>query len=161
MTKKSLGTHPQRRPHNLRTGPKPEGSGRKRKYPTADDFRDKVQEYYDLCQANEKPFYTSGLLLHLKLTHKSVDYYKKIDEDYAEVVEYATLLAEYAQESGENMAPHDVPIRRLQLASRFGRTEKQQHDHTTNGQDINARATLTAEQFAEMMAAIKSGSDKV
>ena len=159
--KEKILTHPQRRPHNLRYGPRPDGAGRKRKYATAEDFGDAVQEYADECNAAQKPFYTSGLMLHLGLSKQGYSKYRHMDSDYQEVCEYADLLAEYAQETGEFMAPHEVPIRRLQLASRFGRTEKQQFDHTTNGQDINTRATLTAEQFAELKEAIKSGADKV
>ena len=62
------------------------------KYKTAKDLQKKVDEYFQKCDDNEKPYTKSGLQLHLGFSnHNSFKDNAKRGQDFAEIFDFANL----------------------------------------------------------------------
>lgn len=72
------------------------------KYKTADELKDKVEEYFLTCYQNKRPYTISGLALWLGLTTETLRKYEKVygDTEYADIIKLAKQrVEEYAEKS--------------------------------------------------------------
>jgi len=108
--------------------------GRPRLYETPKDFDAKVNDYYHHCKEMDEPITWTGLALFLGFSSRqSIDEYQKY-EGFSDSVKRAKLLIEWAYEKrvlGNNAAGPIFVLKNM------GWSDKQEIDHTTNGESIN------------------------
>lgn len=105
---------------------------KKRKFATANELRDAVEDYFNTKIATNSPFTVSGLALHLGVTRATLLNYEKkyAGTEYAEIIEDAKLrIEEFVEEClFRNKVPTTGVI--FNLKNNFNWKEKQEIDHS-------------------------------
>lgn len=103
---------------------------RKRKFATADELREAVDDYFNSKIATQSPFTISGLALHLGVSRATLLNYEKkyAGTEYAEIIENAKLRIEAFVE--ECLFRSKVPTTGVifNLKNNFAWKEKQEVD---------------------------------
>jgi len=70
----------------------------KRKYETIEDMQKKIDNYFDYCEKNKKPFTVSGLAFALGLSREQLNVYCK-RENFADILKKAKArIEQYLEE---------------------------------------------------------------
>lgn len=72
------------------------------KFKTAEELKEKVEEYFVVCYQNQRPYTISGLALWLGLSTQTLRNYEKNfgDTEYSDIIEIAKQrVEEYAEKS--------------------------------------------------------------
>jgi len=72
-------------------------NGRPPKFPTVPDIQIKIDEYFDECDAKEKPYTIAGLAYHLDMTRQGLCEYSAKD-DFSDIIKSAKLRVERSVE---------------------------------------------------------------
>lgn len=103
---------------------------KKRKFATADELREAVDDYFNIKLAENCPFTITGLALHLGISRQTLlNYEKKYPgTEYAEIIEEAKLrIEEFVEEClFRNRIPTSGVI--FNLKNNFNWREKQEID---------------------------------
>lgn len=118
-----------------------------RKYKTAKQMDEKVDEYVDLCKIEKKPLTITGLCLHLGFASRSsFSQYGKLPE-FVESVDRARLLVENQYEG--NLVKRGVsPVGSIFALKQFGWEDKAEVKHTAE------------QEFMEMVLGLNSRNRK-
>lgn len=110
--------------------------GGNRKYKNAEEMKLIIDEYFDMCNNNRRPYTVSGLARHLGLTRKTLlEYRKKYGGEYAVIIEDAkTRIEEFVEACLFKSGIATGTI--FNLKNNFGWSDKQEVEHSG---DINVK----------------------
>lgn len=109
-------------------------AGRPPAYTSADELQDKIAEYFEQCEDQNRPPTISGLALHTGFESRQsfYDYEKK--EEFTYTIKKARLLMESIYEEKLHGNSNAGAIFALK---NFGWSDRQEIDHTTGGEKMN------------------------
>ena len=104
--------------------------GGNRKYKNAEEMKLIIDEYFDMCNNNRRPYTVSGLARHLGLTRKTLlEYQKKYGGEYAVIIEDAkTRIEEFVEACLFKSGIATGTI--FNLKNNFGWSDKQEVEHS-------------------------------
>ena len=110
--------------------------GGNRKYKNAEEMKLIIDEYFDMCNNNRRPYTVSGLARHLGLTRKTLlEYQKKYGGEYAVIIEDAkTRIEEFVEACLFKSGIATGTI--FNLKNNFGWSDKQELEHSG---DVNVK----------------------
>lgn len=110
--------------------------GGNRKYKNAEEMKLVIEEYFDMCNNNRRPYTVAGLARHLGLTRKSLlEYQKKYGGEYAVIIEDAkTRIEEFVEACLFKSGIATGTI--FNLKNNFGWSDKQEVEHSG---DVNIK----------------------
>ena len=110
--------------------------GGNRKYKNAEEMKLIIDEYFDMCNNNRRPYTVSGLARHLGLTRKTLlEYQKKYGGEYAVIIEDAkTRIEEFVEACLFKSGIASGTI--FNLKNIFGWSDKQEVEHSG---DVNVK----------------------
>lgn len=107
-----------------------------RKYKNAEEMKVVIDDYFNMCNDNRRPYTVSGLARHLGLTRKTLlEYQNKYEGEYAELIEDAKTRIEEFVESclfKNGIATGTI----FNLKNNFGWNDKQEVEHSG---DVNVK----------------------
>lgn len=110
--------------------------GGNRKYKNAEEMKLVIEEYFDMCNNNRRPYTVAGLARYLGLTRKSLlEYQKKYGGEYAVIIEDAkTRIEEFVEACLFKSGIATGTI--FNLKNNFGWSDKQEVEHSG---DVNVK----------------------
>ena len=110
--------------------------GGNRKYKNAEEMKLIIDEYFDICNNNRRPYTVSGLARHLGLTRKTLlEYQKKYGGEYAVIIEDAkTRIEEFVEACLFKSGIATGTI--YKQKNNFGWSDKQEVEHSG---DVNVK----------------------
>lgn len=120
-----------------------------RKYESVEELQSVIEEYFDFCDENEKPYTMSGLALALGISRQTLINYSK-DENYFDTIKNAKQLVEMQLEENALSNKTNSTFTIFNLKNNFNWKDKQEHEisnsEETNKQLINIANLLNKPQ---------------
>lgn len=120
-----------------------------RKYEDVEQLQSVIQEYFDFCDENDKPYTMSGLAFALGISRQTLINYSK-DENYFDTIKNARQLVEMQLEENALANKTNSTFTIFNLKNNFNWKDKQEHEisnsEETNQQLINIANLLNQPQ---------------
>ena len=120
-----------------------------KKYQNVDELQKVIDEYFEFCDKNDKPYTMSGLAYALGIDRRTLLNYSK-DEDYFPTIKKAKQLVEMQLEENALFNKSNPTFTIFNLKNNFNWKDKQEHEisnsEETNKQLINIANLLNQPQ---------------
>lgn len=120
--------------------------GRPKKYSEIDIMQQKINEYFEKCDKNNKPYTMSGLALALEMDRRSLLNYSKDDKFFPTIKKARNKVETYAEE--RLFYPNATGVI-FNLKNNFGWKDKQEFEHS--GNVVNQYANLSEEELRKLI----------
>lgn len=105
-----------------------------RKYESVEELQSVIEEYFDFCDENEKPYTMSGLALALGISRQTLINYSK-DENYFDTIKNAKQLVEMQLEENALSNKTNSTFTIFNLKNNFNWKDKTEVE--TNKEQLN------------------------
>lgn len=112
-----------------------------RKYEDVEQLQSVIQEYFDFCDENDKPYTMSGLAFALGISRQTLINYSK-DENYFDTIKNARQLVEMQLEENALANKTNSTFTIFNLKNNFNWKDKQEIE--TNREQLNKVEELLA-----------------
>jgi hypothetical protein len=120
--------------------------GRPKKYTEADIMQGKIDEYFENCDKNKKPYTMTGLAIALDMDRKSLLNYSKDADFFPTIKKARNKVEEFAEE--RLFFPNATGVI-FNLKNNFGWEDKQELNHS--GNINNPYASLSEEELRKLV----------
>lgn len=127
--------------------------GRPRVFNSQEELEQKIMEYWQRCEQNNKPYTLSGLALWIGVDRKTLYNYSEKDEFFP-TIKKAKDIVEASMEERALTGENNVTFSIFALKNNFGWRDKQEIEHSGET-SVNVNTNMTEEERKQRIEELK------